>query len=254
MRIARVPWLGLILALGLVSLPAGATSIETWSANYPLEAGGVVSVANVQGSIAVEAWDRAVVELTVSKSTEGGRLSLAEVEIDVRSSRESFRVRTVYPGEMDEPVAVDYRLRVPRHVRLEELRTVNGNIVVRNVEGSVEARTLNGHIEETGVAGNVSARSVNGSVSVALRALPEPGGAVQLETINGHLQLLLPSSADVDLELSTVAGRIETTFLLEARYVLGETSVRARLGRGTVAARMRTVRGNIFLGRYEDLL
>jgi len=254
MRIARVPWLGLIVTLALVALPAGATSIETWSANYPLEAGGVVSVANVQGSIAVEAWDRAEVELTVSKTTEGHRESLASVEIEVRSTPDRFQVQTVYPGEMDEPVAVDYRLRVPRQVRLEELRTVNGNIVVRNVEGSVEARTLNGHIEQTGVAGNVSARSVNGSVSVALRSLPEPGGAVQLETINGDLQLLLPSSADVDLELSTVAGRIETTFLLEARYVLGDTSVRARLGRGSVAARMRTVRGNIFLGRYEDLL
>jgi len=254
MRTARVPWLGLILALGLAALPAGATGIETWTATYPLEAGGVVSVSNVQGSIAIEAWDRAEVELTVSKTTEGERGALAEVEIDVRSGPDWFRVRTVYPGEMDEPVAVDYRLRVPRQVRLEELRTVNGNIAVRNVEGTVEARTLNGHIEETGVAGSVSARSVNGSVSVALRALPEPGGAVQLETINGDLQLLLPSSADVDLELSTVAGRIETTFLLEARYVLGDTSVRARLGRGSIPARMRTVRGNIFLGRHEDLL
>jgi hypothetical protein len=254
MRNARVPWLVLILALGLVSLPARATTIETWSASYPLEAGGVVSVNNVQGSIEVEAWDQARVELTVSKSTEGDPLSLFEVEIDVRSQPESFQVQTVYPGETDEPVTVDYRLRVPRQARLEELRTVNGNIVVRNVEGSVEARTLNGHIEETGVAGNVLARSVNGSVSVALRALPETGGAVQLETINGDLQLLLPSNADVDLELSTVAGRIETTFLLEARYVLGDTSVRARLGRGSIPARMRTVRGNILLGRIGDVL
>lgn len=253
MRTARVLWLSLIVAL-TAALPAGATSIETWSANYPLEAGGRVSVSNVQGSIEVEAWDRAEVELTVSKTTEGDRARLAEVEIEVKSDRDWLRVHTVYPGETEETVAVDYHLRVPRQVHLEELRTVNGNIVVRNVEGSVEARTLNGHIEETGVAGAVSARSVNGSVSVALRALPEPGGAVQLETINGDLQLLLPSSADVDLELSTVAGRIETTFLLDARYVLGETSVRARLGRGSIATRMRTVRGNIFLGRYEDLL
>jgi hypothetical protein len=254
MRAARVAWLGLMVALLSGGLPAGATSVETFTATYALPAGAAVSVANVQGSIAVEAWDRAAVELTVNKSTEGERAALADVEIEVRSDTDGFHVQTIYPGEMEEAVAVDYRLRVPRQARLEELRTVNGNIEVRNVEGAVEARTLNGHIEGTGLAGNVSARSVNGSVSVALRALPETGGTVQVETINGDLQLLLPSSADVDLELSTVAGRIETTFLLEARYVLGDTSVRARLGRGSVSARMRTVRGNIFLGRYEDLL
>lgn len=254
MRMARTLWLGLLLAIGVAAWPAGATTVESWKASYPLPAGGRVSVANVQGSIEVEAWDRAEVELTVNKSTEGERAGLSQVEIGVESRGDWLQVRTLYPGDLEEPVAVDYRLRVPRQVRLEELRTVNGNIAVRNVEGTLDARTLNGDIEATGIAGSVSARSVNGSVRVALRALPEAGGGIQLETINGDLRLLLPAAADVALELSTVAGRIESGLLFEARGALGDTTLRARLGRGRIPTRLRTLRGNIYLDNYEDIL
>lgn len=250
----RIPWPGLLVAMGLAALSASATGVESWTANYPLRAGSRVSVTNVQGSISVEAWDRAELELTVTKSTQGESGTLAGVEIDIQSLGDTFRVRTLYPGDAEEPVSVDYRLRVPRQVRLEELRTINGDIRVRNVEGSMVARTLNGHIEGTGVAGSVAARSVNGSVSVALRAVPEAGGRVQLETINGDLLLFLPSTADVELELSTVAGRIESGLLIEARSAAGDTAVRARLGRGGVPARLRTIRGSIYLGKYEDIL
>jgi hypothetical protein len=245
---------GLLLALVAV-LPATATQTEQWTTDYPLPPGGRVSVANVQGSIWVEGWDRAEVELTVKKSAQGAGARLADVEIIVEPRADSLEVETYYGGGTDEPVTVDYCLRVPRQVRLEGLRTVNGDITVRNVEGFVEAQTLNGNVKQTGVAGSIRAHTVNGSVHVALRALPEAAGGLQLETINGDLRLLLPAAADADLELSTVAGRIESDLLAPTRALAGDTSsTRARLGRGGVNIRLRTIRGNIEVAENNDLL
>ena len=244
----------LLLLWGLVALPAAAASLENWTTNYPLPPGGRISLANVQGSIWIEAWDRPEVELSVSKTTEGTNERLAEVEVGVERGSDWLRIQTLYQGKADEPVTVDYRLRVPRQVRLEEVRTVNGNVVVRDVEGVVEARTLNGTIEETGIVGSVAAHSVNGDITVALRQVPEQQGRLELETINGDVRLLLPATSNADLEMSTVAGQIESGLALAARAVPGDTALRARLGRGGVAARLRTIRGNIYVGENQDLL
>ena len=233
--------------------PAGAASP---AGHYPLAPGGQVSIENVQGSILVEAWNRAQVQLTVTKTASGSGATLDDVQIAVQSSPNSLRVQTLYPAgaNQTDAVEVDFRLRVPRQAQLQGLYTVNGNIVVRDVEGPVEARTLNGHIKETGVAGSLTARTLNGNVSVALRSLPEAPGSLQLESINGDVTLLLPPEADADLVLSTVAGRIESQGPFSARVVSGHNSARARLGHGGVHVRLRTIRGDIRVAERDALL
>jgi len=248
-------WILGLLVVALAALPATAKQTERWTTSYPLPAGSRLSVDNVQGSIWVEGWDRAEVELTVKKSAEGASARLSDVEIIVESQDDSLGVETRYSGNSDEPVAVDYCLRVPRQVHLDGLRTVNGDITVRNVEGFIDAQTLNGNVKQTGVAGSVLAHTVNGSIDVALRALPEVPESVQLETINGDLRLLLPAAANAELELSTVAGRIVSNLPMPARVLAGDSSsARARLGRGGVNIRLRTIRGNIKVTESGDLL
>lgn len=245
--------LGLLLLLvGAAPQRGAAQAVESWTAHYPLAAGGRVAVTNVQGSLWVEGWDRDEVELTVWKSAESAEAPLAGVQIEVESQPGSFEAHTLYRGQSEQPVRVDYRLRVPRQVSWLGLRTVNGDIRVRNVEGWVETRTLNGDIEQGGGSGSVVARTVNGDVSVAVRLLPDAGGRLELETINGDVNLLLPPQANADLELSTVAGRIESPLAVPTRAVAGEAPLRARLGRGGVRVRLRTVRGIIRVDENED--
>ncbi|MBI4466167.1 MAG: hypothetical protein HY656_01900 [Acidobacteria bacterium] len=244
---------GGLLALGVAAVPAAGAPQQMWTANYPLASGGQVEVINIQGSISVEGWDRAEVELTVLK-TGVQELGQSDVSIAVEPRPNALRVRTVYLPGAESSIQVDYRLRVPRQVVLEALHTVNGDIVVRDVEGAVEAHTLNGDIEETGVAGSLVARTLNGDVRVSLRRLPEPGGRVQLESVNGDLTLRLPADAAADLELSTVAGRIESPLLVETRSPGSDTRLRTRLGRGGIPILMRTIRGSIRLAASEGLL
>lgn len=235
-------------------LKAGGVPARVWSTRVPLAPAGSVAVENVQGDIAVEAWDRAEVEVTVAKRASGPGANPDEVRIEVDSQDRSLTLRTIYPQQSDDTVRVDYRLRVPRQVRLERLRTVEGSITVRGIEGSVNAHTLNGNIEQRNVSGNVVARAMNGNVLVSLRALPEKDGAIQMDTVNGHLFLVLPPQASADLQLSTVAGRISCDYPTSVSQLLGDTSRRARVGQGGVQVRLRTVRGNISVAESEELL
>lgn len=232
----------------------GGLESHVWITRVPLPPGGSVAVDNVQGDIAVEAWDRAEVEVAVVKTASGPGANPDDVRIEVDARDRALTLRTLYPGQSDDPVRVDFRLRVPRQVHLDLLRTVEGNIIVRDVEGSVDARTLNGNIEQRNIRGSVVARAINGNVLVSLRGLPEQPGSVQLNTVNGHLFLVLPSRTNADLELSTVAGRIEGDYAFNVSDVPGDTSRRTRLGRGGVKVRLRTVRGNIRVAENEDLL
>jgi hypothetical protein len=238
----------------LAALPVGAQEQQVWSARYPLPPAGVVAVENVQGDIDVEAWDRAEVEVVAVKTALGLGANPDDVRIEVESSSRALTLRTLYLGQADEPVRVDYRLRVPRQVRLERLRTVEGSITVREIEGSVDASTLNGNIEQRNTSGSVVARAINGNVAVSLRALPERAAPVQLDTVNGHIFLSLPARANADLQLSTVAGRIESKYVFAVSEVPGDTSWHTRLGRGGVQVRLRTVRGNIRVTESEELL
>lgn len=250
MRPARLFSLAL-LVLSTSTIVIAAPEGRLWTARYPLAPGGRLQLTNVQGSIAVEGWDRPEVELVALKVGEPGS---GEAAIAVERGDDWLSIRTLYPVESAEPVQVDFYLRVPRQVRLEELVTVNGDIRVYDVEGTVAARTLNGDIEQSGIRGSVAARALNGSITVKLRGLAS-NGSLDLETINGDVRLLLPPRADADLELSTVAGRIDSELRLEANPASagGDNALRARVGRGGAPVRLRTVRGDIVVAENADV-
>jgi hypothetical protein len=235
-------------------MPVAAQEQQVWSARYPLPPGGSVAVENVQGDIDIEAWDRAEVEVVVVKTALGLGANPDDVRIEVESTGRTLTLRTVYVGQAAGPVRVDYRLRVPRQVRLERLRTVEGSIRARGIEGSVDASTLNGNIEQRDISGSVVARALNGNITVSLRALPERAAPVQLDTVNGHIFLALPAKANADLQLSSVAGRIDSKYVFAVSELPGDISWHTRLGRGGVPVRLRTVRGNIRVTESEELL
>jgi hypothetical protein len=241
-------------SLRLGGAGSGAPEARLWVARYPLMPGGSVSIENIQGDIDIEGWDRAEVQVAVIKEAPGPTANPDDVHIDVESRDRRLVLRTVYPGQSDGSVRVDYRLRVPRQVQLERLRTVDGSIKVKQIEGSVDARTLNGNIEQMNVSGSVVARAINGNIAVSLRALPEPPAPIQLDTVNGHLFLSLPSQANADLQLSTVAGRVDSRYTFTVSDVPGDTTWRTRLGRGGTVVRLRTIRGNIRVTENEELL
>jgi hypothetical protein len=240
---------------GIAAGQRPAYAIErNWVKCFALPPGGSVSVENVDGDIQVEGWDHAEVEATVAMRSSSARDRLDDIRVAVEAKPGSLSFHTLYPGDLEKPVRVDYRLRVPRQVRLAELSTLQGAIVVREVEGSMKARSLHGDIKGLNVTGSVEARALTGNILVALRSLPDPQAHVKLETINGNLDLLVPAQVNADLELTTVAGRILGNFPTQVSSVPGDSTRHARLGEGGAHFELRTVRGNIVVGERDEEL
>ena len=99
-----------------------ADETEKFEQSYPLSRNGNVSVSNVNGSIIVEAWDRDEVRLEATKIADS-RETLADVEIKVNASADSFSVETDYKSwkwgdkrneNRNRKLEVEFRLSVPR--------------------------------------------------------------------------------------------------------------------------------------------
>jgi len=245
----------LLLTLALIICgwlrPAYGTE-RVWEKRFQLPPGGHVSVVNVQGSVMVEGWDRAEVEATVAMRSQvpTDQLNDVQVAVEARSGQVSFH--TLYPAGIDTPIRVDYHLRVPRQVHLDELSTLQGDIVVHDVEGSMEAHNLHGDIHGVDVSGSVVAHALTGNILVSLRALPDRRLPLQLATINGNVDLLMPSQANADLALSTVAGQILGGYPFQVSSTPGDSTRHAQVGAGGVRVELRTVRGNIRVSQRDD--
>jgi hypothetical protein len=243
------------LAMGIAGTLSATDGFErVWTKRFPLSPGGRVSVENVHGDVCVEGWERAEVEAVVVMTAQGSAEHLPDVKVAVEMVDGALAFHTLYPQGLDEPVSVDYQLRVPRQVQLKQLSTLQGDITVRNVDGSVEARNLHGDIQEENVSGAVVARALTGDIVVSLHVLPDAKTPVVLETINGNIDLVLPPRPNADLELKTVAGRIEGTYVFQTSAVPGDSTRRTCLGKGGARVLLRTIRGDIRVGERKDTL
>ena len=244
-------FLTVALILSVWVRPASGAE-RVWEERLELPPGGHVSVVNVQGSVLVEGWDRAEVEATVAMRSKVPTDQLDDVRIAVETRRGGVAFHTLSPSGLDTPIRVDYRLRVPRQIRLDELSTLEGEIVVRDVDGTIEAHNLHGDIEGINVSGSVVAHALAGNILFSLRAMPDRRLPFTLVTLNGNVDLLMPAQANADLELSTVAGNIVGDYAFQVSSTPGDSTRHTQVGAGGVRMELRTVRGNIHVGQRDD--
>jgi putative adhesin len=240
--------------LGLVVLAAAAipaapvfAAEEVFQQTYALRAGGSFELQNVNGPVLVSGWERAAVEVYAKKTTRGDPRELQRVRIEVTTRPDSVSVQTRYPEGDGVEVFVEYHVRVPYHVELRHVGTVNGRVSVSGVETAGELRAVNGDVEVLDSAGRLSVRTTNGNVRVELRELA-PDNPISVETVNGSVVLALPPEAGAELDVRSLNGdfRSDLPVALPAQADSpGAREFRGRLGSGGSPIKIRTVNGGI---------
>src|ERR1700722_1934064 len=134
-----------IAAAVICGIPTQAYE-QAYEKTVPLAAGGTLHLENVNGSVDVRAWDRAEVQIYAVKRAGRSDDDLALVNIDVESTMGRVNVFTRYPSDQGVDVSVEYHIRVPRRVLLENITTVNGAIRVTDVDGGGVLHTVNGDV------------------------------------------------------------------------------------------------------------
>ncbi len=231
------------------------TETETFSQTYPLAATGRISLDNINGGVTVQVWDANEVRVeAVKKATSLEYLN--GLQIEVTSDSGSLDIETDYPsskgwGDWGNRGSgkVEYTLTIPRSAEIDSIDLVNGSLKIDGAEGGIRVETVNGGIELTSIAGEVEASTVNGTLRVHLTRLDQLD-TVDLQSVNGRIELDLPSSAAASVRAETVNGKISNEFGLEVnkhKYVGADLT--GDLNGGGVRIRMSTVNGTIELNR-----
>ena len=232
-----------LFAAAFLAAPSYAFD-EVFQQTYPLPAGGVFQLSNVNGSDEVTGWERNEVEVHAVKSVKRHPSDLQRVHIEVQARASSVAVETRYPQDDGVEVYVEYRIRVPHRVLLSRVATVNGGVRVTGVEAAGEVRSVNGNVEVLGSAGRLSARTTNGNVRLELRQLDD-GGPLVLETVNGSVVLAIPPNAGAELDVRSLNGDFRSELPVTTKGSFDSRHFRGRLGSGGSLIRISTVNGGI---------
>ncbi|WP_394837955.1 DUF4097 domain-containing protein [Pendulispora rubella] len=150
-------------------------------------------------------------------------------------------------GKDDGDLAIDFEVRVPAGVSLNAT-TMNGNIDAKDLRSSLRVHTMNGNLD-VATTGRLVAKTMNGRIVAPLSSsLTVP---VQLETMNGSIELRAPGDASFELSASTMSGHIQSDFPLPAPAGPPgiPESISAKIGRGGARVALKTMNGNINVKR-----
>lgn len=256
--------LGTVCALFVFSLGARAAGhqdrsyTEEFHQTYPLSADGRIELDNINGDVHISSWDRNEVKVDAVKYA-GTKERLDEAKIEISSGQNYISIRTKYPdhdntwnwGRHNNPAGVEYTLTVPRTARLDEVNLINGELGVNGMSGEVRASCINGRMEAQNLSGRAHLSTVNGRLAAHFDQLA--GNSVELDSVNGSLELTIPSDSKAELEASTVSGGIDNDFGLRVNHhrFVGH-DLRGELGNGGAHIRLSNVNGHIEIHHAQD--
>lgn len=234
---------------------------ERFEKTYPLNPNGRISVSNVNGSIEVEAWDRNEVKLEVVKIADS-KERLTQVEVKIDAKPDSLKVETHYGTWKNSSrnwncsgscrLEVRYKLMVPRNAVLNEIETVNGSVIISNTTNFTKASAVNGTVRANNLRGTAEIDTVNGTSEVSFERL-DNSSQIKLSTVNGRVNLIIPSDTDATIKAGTVNGSINNDFSLPVRkgkYV--GRNLYGKIGDGTSKINLESVNGGLNIKRLQD--
>jgi DUF4097 and DUF4098 domain-containing protein YvlB len=235
-----------VLAVSVNALLFAAShSLEQFSQTYALPSHGRILLENLNGDVRITAWDRDEVKVEAIKRA-SNRERLADARIIVDTSDGALAIRTHYSGaDAEDPASVEYRITVPRHANLEDVKLVNGELSIAGLAGDVKASALNGSIHAENLEGEADLSTVNGQLEAGFNRL-DRDSTVSLSSVNGPITLSLPADAKASVSASNLSGGIRSDFGRPARILAaGGQRLRAVIKGGGARIRLHNVNGGI---------
>ena len=285
--------LGLLLLLPVAACweEADFEQAEVSERTYPASAIQIVSLENRNGRIDLQAWDRAEIQLKVTKRVRGWGLDkikeiLKEIKVELIHKGETLTIRTVSPNHWrwwGRSASVRYEIKLPRRMNVETTSSngrvfasgiegkqhyfsTNGKIQVQGSKGSLEAETVNGAVEIDGASGVLDAQTKNGSIHTQ-----NIRGRLRAKTTNGSVRASFSTPPDGEVALNTINGSVRLTLPrqthanVDVRTANGSIAtdfplmvqgkigkkIEGRLGDGGPLMTLSTVNGSIRISKSE---
>lgn len=255
MRVSPAWFLALITC---ISLTVSAAERETETFNYELSTGGRISLDNINGDIEISGESGNQVQITAEKRADNSK-DLAKLKIKIKADTDAIRIETVHEKSesrwfgINNSGEVSYTLTVPASANLDTISTVNGEIRIRGVSGTVKAESVNGHLDLGNLAGDANLSTTNGGIEARFDTL-KGSQRVNADTVNGRITLLIPDDSSARVSAETLNGDIDAEdFGLEVEKggFIGK-DLKGSIGSGEASIDLDTVNGGIRISKKSS--
>lgn len=223
-----------------------------------LPAGGAITVDGKQnGGISIKGWDKN--EILVRARVETRAPSQNEADVlaqQVRIETAALNIHAVGPDHRDDyQWYVSFEIFVPRRSDLS-LKAHNGGISISDVNGRIEFSTMNGGISLSRVGGAVRGNTTNGGLHVVLGGSRWDGEELNVKTMNGGVNLVVPENYSAHLETSTTNGNVSSDIPLNVPMTTRgrmPKEISVDLGSGGATVRAITTNGGVRVARSSAM-
>ncbi len=204
---------GLMAILVSSSLTLMAAERETETFSYELAKGGRISLENVNGNVKITGGSGSKVDITAEKRADNAE-DLAKLKVKIKADTDAIYIETVHEKSesrwfgSNNSGEVSYTLTVPAWANLDTISTVNGEVDIAGVSGTVNAESVNGNLELVNLAGDTSLETTNGSIDASFDQL-QGSQRVNVDTVNGRITLHLPGNSSCRVSAETLNGGID---------------------------------------------
>ena len=242
-------------------------------------AGSVFALYNVFGDVKVEGYNGNQVIIEIDETIMGDKAD--DLEIAKRDFKPGFDqkadsiiVYTAAPYDtrphIDKDdnhtrrnymIKLDYTVKIPNNMNIKVATVNSGEVIVKDVYGTLNASNVNGPINIINAKGTTNAHTVNGNLTASYLSIPPD--ASSYKTINGKLEVVYPSALSADMQLKSMNGQFYTDFP-NAEKLPGEVvktvsrsnnaamyrlnkSTKIRVGNGGKLFKFETLNGNIYI-------
>lgn len=235
----------------------GAFPSKDFQRVVPLEPGGILSLENIDGDIAIYGWDRNEVEIRAEKllpRSYGRRVRVLSLKhlsprIELDRFEDFVKIQTRPASSADRGGVVNYDMMVPQSINLKDIIGKRGDVVIADLYGEVYVKLESGHIAVKNFSGSLTASVEKGSVETELYDLRSED-RIRITTKEGDITLFLEPEMVAYIDARTPKGAILSEFDMGVPLPAREISVEIGGREGAILS-LSALEGDIHLNKIE---
>jgi DUF4097 and DUF4098 domain-containing protein YvlB len=178
-----------------------------------------------------------------SDTYEDAQDGLGQLEVSVTEGNDEISVQTEQPNNTEgRQYIVDYTITVPGDLAVN-VSLVNGHVTIQDIDNSISVVLDNGNVDFLDIYGDAVVSVVNGNVIGKLTIFP--AGEAMISTVNGGIELSIPTVTSAELFGLVDNGIISWDNLNLVDIQSTNKSLQGTLGTGSGLIDLKTVNGNI---------
>jgi len=244
--------------IAVVDFPneAGFPEVQEFEKIVPLDAGGTLSLENIDGDIEIQGWDRNELQVFAEKIMPNlydrkirvfhWNYSVPKIEFD--KFEDFVKIKTRAASGEDKAKTVHYEVRVPHSINLKDITSVKGDIFISDLYGEAYIELEDGDIKVDNFSGSLTASVENGSIRASLYDLRNED-ELTISTKQGDIVVYLQPEVNCRIEASSPNGDIFCEFDIENPMPTNKIST--VIGEDGASISLTTLNGNIEIKKIK---